>query len=80
MVTSKEIDKDRLLILIGIGFCQPKFYIPSAWRKAKAVMDRLVSLDCGVIEHNFGRGKGKYIKSIEISNLELANIFLNKTK
>tara|TARA_R110000751_G_scaffold91960_3_gene180189 strand:+ start:1108 stop:1443 length:336 start_codon:yes stop_codon:yes gene_type:complete len=44
---------------VGIGFDQPKFYIPSAWRKAKVLMEYLI-VKKKVIAKNYGRGKGKY--------------------
>ena len=64
--------------LIGIGFCQPNFYKPSAWQQAKRIMDFLVNLEIGVIPHDFGRGKGKYsmIKGCNFSNKELAEIYI----
>jgi len=67
-------DLDSLTDLIGIGFCQPKFYKRNTWLKAKEIMDYLVSLNVGVVEHNYGRGKGKYKTINGISNGELANI------
>jgi predicted nucleic acid-binding Zn finger protein len=76
VVPAKPFVKDlgSLTELIGIGFCQPKFYKRNVWLKAKEIMDYLVSLNVGVVEHNFGHGKGKYITTKEISNGELAHI------
>ncbi len=61
--TDKEI-KD----LISIGFCQPKFYKPSVWAKAKRVMEKLRKTGY-VIPFNYGRGKGKYTYSDELKDL-----------
>lgn len=45
---------------IGIGFCQPKFYKPSVWRKAKKIMEWLCDNTPHVYRFDFGRGMGKY--------------------
>lgn len=44
---------------VGIGFCQPKFYKPKAWKRAKVLMEYLVKKK-KVVPHDYGRGKGKY--------------------
>lgn len=47
--------------LIRVGFCQPKFYKPHVWKKAKAIMENLCEIpESGVSRFDFGRGKGKY--------------------
>lgn len=50
--------------LVGIGFCQPKFYKASVWRKAKKLMDEVLCPNQLAEPFDFGRGKGKY-KSIK---------------
>lgn len=72
----KQLTRPEVINFIGIGFCQPKFYKRNAWLKAKEIMDFLVSLNVGVIEFDYGRGKGKYKTTKEISNIELADIYL----
>lgn len=67
--------------LIGIGFCQPKFYKPHIWRKAKAIMEWLCDFrstegDVYVIRYDFGRGKGKYMTTEDTpTNAQLAKIY-----
>lgn len=58
METQTEISIESL---INIGFCQPKFYKPAVWLKAKKIMNKLCSIpESKVIPCNYGRGKGKY--------------------
>jgi hypothetical protein len=45
--------------LVWIGFCQPKFYKPSVWVKAKAMMLLAVKMGIGV-EHRPIRGAGHF--------------------
>ena len=54
--------------LIEIGFCQPKFYKPSVWAKAKRVMEKLRKTEY-VTAFNYGRGKGKYNYSDKLKDL-----------
>ena len=62
--------------LIGIGFCQPKFYKPHIWRQAKTIMEWLCDHTAYVVRYDFGRGKGKYLTTEESpSNAEMAKIF-----
>lgn len=68
--------KSQVVDLIGLGFCQPMFYKRNAWLKAKKIMNTLVTLNVGVIEFDFGRGKGKYMTTKDITNTELADIYL----
>jgi len=67
------MDKAEIIKYIGIGFCQPKFYKPAAWRKAKLIMNKLVSLNVGVIPYDFGRGKGKFITTGDLDKLKLSD-------
>lgn len=77
-MAKKELTKEEVLNLIGIGFCQPKFYKPSAWKKAKEVMEVLCYRirKTGVKPHDFGRGKGKYTSDDSKSHSELADMYL----
>ncbi len=74
---SKQLTKDEILNYIRIGFCQPKFYKPSVWRKAKFIMDKLVELKVGVEPFDFGWGKGKYISDDNVTFEQLADIYFN---
>ena len=55
--------------VIGIAFCQPKFYTPTAWRRSKALMDSLVCPLGLAFPHDFGRGKGKYSTDFDIDDV-----------
>ena len=63
--------------LIGIGFCQPKFYKSHIWRKAKIIMEWLCDNTENVKRYDFGRGKGKYLwnEKTPLTNTELAKIY-----
>lgn len=50
--------------LIGIGFCQPKFYKQTVWKYANLVMQELCSMEL-VYPFDFGRGKGKYESNVD---------------
>lgn len=67
---SKNLTRDDINILIGIGFCQPKFYKPSAWKKAKAIMDNLVCPLGLAFPHDYGRGKGKFSSNYDIDEVK----------
>lgn len=54
---------------VGIGFCQPKFYTPTAWRRTKSLMDELVCPLGLAFPHDLGRGKGKYSTDFDISDV-----------
>ncbi len=58
----KKLTEDEIDRLINIGFCQPKFYKPTTWRKASRVMEYLITKGL-VIPYDYGRGKGKYSMS-----------------
>lgn len=59
---------DEIVQFVNIGFCQPKFYRPEVWRKAKRVMEIACSL--GLAEpYDFGRGKGKYTSDLDMSEV-----------
>ena len=70
---------------LGIGFCQPKFYKPSVWAKAKKIMLFLASMNIGII-HKPYHGKGHFwtndnldiIKDMTFS--EQKEYFKNKLK
>ena len=55
----RKFTEDELETYVRIGFCQPKFYRPEAWRKAKRVMEIACSLGLAK-PFDYGRGKGKY--------------------
>lgn len=54
--------------LVGIGFCQPKFYKASVWRKAKKLMDEVLCPNQLAEPYDFGRGKGKYNSAKDIKD------------
>ena len=65
---------------VGIGFCQPKFYKPHVWQKAKQIMEWLCDNTPHVKRYDFGRGKGKYITVESLpkpTNADLAAIYDN---
>ncbi|MCC0726439.1 hypothetical protein KGF36_11520 [Clostridioides sp. ZZV14-6009] len=45
--------------LIGIGFCEPKYYKATVWKYANLVMQELCNMGLAY-PFDFGRGKGKY--------------------
>lgn len=76
---------------ISMGFCQPKFYKPSAWNKAKKIMQELCKIEENgnklVIPFDYGRGKGKYTTTEyfeskygkkDCPNMELAEIYCSR--
>lgn len=66
---------DEVYELIGIGFDQPKDYARTVWRKAKNVMDVLVTV--GVVKPcDLGRGKGKYTSSVQMTMDQLVQRYL----
>ncbi len=56
----KKYTESDVSSLVTMGFCQPRFYTPSAWGKAKRFMDSVVVPAGFARPFNFGRGKGKY--------------------
>lgn len=55
-----NIELDNIIErLIGIGFCQPKYYKATVWKYANLVMQELCNMRL-VYPFDFGRGKGKY--------------------
>ena len=55
----KDYTQEELLQFIQIGFCQPKFYLPTVWRKANRVMQKLVQMNVGVIKKKKRFWKGQ---------------------
>ncbi len=55
----KRFTDAEIKTLVGIGFCQPKFYKPSIWSKAKKLMLLACELNLGVI-HRPIRGAGHF--------------------
>lgn len=68
-LTAKEVES-----LVGIGFCQPKFYKPGVWRKAKKLMDTVVCPNGLARPFDFGRGKGKYDSELSIKDVQARTI------
>lgn len=66
----RKFSPEELDTYIGIGFCQPKFYLPSAWRKAKKLMEIACSFGWAK-PFDFGRGCGKYISDLDISEVKM---------
>jgi hypothetical protein len=65
---------------VGIGFCQPKFYTPAAWYRAKKVIQVLIA-EGYAIPHNYGHGAGKFSKTAkakDLTNAQLAEVVLAK--
>lgn len=58
--------REEAASLVGIGFCQPKFYKRSVWQKAKRLMDNVVCPNRLARPYDYGRGKGKYESDMEI--------------
>lgn len=58
MSTKQEID-NAIKEMVGIGFCQPKFYLPTVWKYADKMMKRGIEVGV-VVPHDFGWGKGRY--------------------
>jgi hypothetical protein len=72
----KKLTREEVYNLIGIGFCQPKFYKPHVWKQAKQLMDGLVCTLGFAFPYDFGRGKGKYESKHEIAEVkeQIANL------
>jgi hypothetical protein len=47
-----------------MGFCQQKFYKPTSWKYAVALMNRVVELKLAQ-PFDYGRGKGKYTTDLD---------------
>jgi hypothetical protein len=65
-----KLTEDEVNNLVGIGFCQPKFYKRSVWLKAKKLMDTVVCLNGLAIPFNYGHGKGKYESEFDIDEVK----------
>lgn len=63
--------REEIETYVSIGFCQPKFYTPSAWNKAKKLMTIAVAHNLAK-PYNYGRGKGKYTTNLEIKDVYTA--------
>lgn len=66
---AKNLTQDEVKTLIKIGFCQPKFYKPSIWRKAKSLMDEIAVPHKLARPHDYGRGKGKFTSDLGINDV-----------
>jgi hypothetical protein len=60
--------------LVGIGFCQQKFYKTSVWYKAKKLMDTVVCPNSLARPFDFGRGKGKYDSELSINDVKARTV------
>ena len=67
-------ENDILKNIIGIGFCQPKFYKPTVWKYSKLLMERGIDMNI-ITPKDHGRGKGKY--SSDLSYDDLYHLFSN---
>lgn len=65
-----KLSEDEIHNLIGIGFCQPKFYKRHVWTKAKKLMDEVVVPQGLAYPYDYGFGKGKYESNLEISEVK----------
>lgn len=72
----KHWSREQAKNFTGIGFCQPKFYLPAAWRQAKNLMDKLLVPLSLAYPHDYGRGKGKYSSNLDITKVraEVVNL------
>ena len=66
----RKLTEDEIHNLIGIGFCQPKFYKRNVWIKAKKLMDEVLVPQGLAYPYDFGFGKGKYESDFEISEVK----------
>lgn len=60
LATIKKMSKEEFLHFGSIGFCQPKFYKPSVWRKGKSIIELVLIPNGLAIPYDYGWGKGKY--------------------
>lgn len=65
-----KLNEDEVLALIGIGFCQPKFYKRRVWLRAKKLMDEVICPNKLAYPSDFGRGKGKYDTDFDIDDVK----------
>jgi hypothetical protein len=70
MYQAKKLTREQVYELIAIGFCQPKFYKTSVWKKARALMDQIVCPLGFAFPHDYGRGKGKYSTDFSIDEVK----------
>lgn len=66
----RNLSEDEIRSLIGVGFCQPKFYKRATWLKAKKLMDEVIVPKGLAYPHDFGHGKGKYSTNFEIDQVK----------
>ncbi len=74
-----SMEKEQILELVRIGFCQPKFYKRSAWLNAKSIMEDILIPRGLAYAHDFGHGKGKFSSDgMSIKEIaEMAYIIIN---
>ncbi len=66
-----------LIMFVGIGLDQPKFYKRSAWLNAKFVMDNFAVPLGLVVPFDYGHGKGKYRRTENKTTEEIAYSIFN---
>jgi hypothetical protein len=66
-----QLSEDEVRDLVGIGFCQPKFYRQSVWKKAKALMNEIIIPNGWAFPYDYGFGKGKYSTDLDIETVKL---------
>lgn len=69
MSKKTRLSADTIDVLVKIGFCQPKFYKPASWARAKRFMDSVVCPAGLAKPFDFGRGKGKYTTSLDVDDV-----------
>jgi hypothetical protein len=62
-----KYQEEQVKSMIGIGFCQPRFYRTNEWRRAKRFMDNVVCPAGFATPCNYGRGRGKYSTQFDIA-------------
>jgi len=76
----RKITEVRAKELVGIGFCQPKFYKRSVWLASKRIMEELAIPNGLAHHHDFGRGKGKYSTNLTTDEVKDAVVVILKGK
>ena len=74
-----EVEVENIREYVAIGFCQPKFYKPAAWNRAKKCMNKLTELGY-VKEFDYGWGKGKYTTTEKGDELMEGRIYAELVK
>lgn len=67
---------EQIKTLVYIGFCQPKFYKPHIWAKAKKLM--LIACEMQIVLHRPYRGGGHFWCTDNVSIEEVVTILREK--